>query len=102
MRNLPIGQRSGLLLIACFAFLLSLLTSLPLGMQAHAQTGGSPLPRVGPHGKQIDWAHPLRVKPTAAPSGTNATLDSNTVPLLAPPSRAGAGAQPQANFPSTC
>jgi hypothetical protein len=88
-----------MLLALCLALLFSLLLSGSLVAQARglvpvAQPGG-------PHGKSIDWAHPVQTYPVHSHSGHQGDLPADTVPLYVPP-KAGLAVRPNANFPSNC
>lgn len=100
MKRLRSWYRPMLLAIClalCFLFPSSLLVvgstvAQARGLSAIAQP-------VGPHGKSIDWVHPVRVQPIHSHSGLEKDLPPNTVPLYTPPK---AGLAVQANFPTNC
>lgn len=92
--------RPAAFLVAALALLFSVVASASL---AEAQIVHSSLPQspVSALGRQIDWAHPLRVQQMPTRSGWVTSLPPNTVPLYVSP-KAGLALRPAANFPGNC
>lgn len=99
MGTFSVRRRPGVLLAVCLALFLAVLASQPLVALASPLASSASQPLVGPRGKQIDWAHPMRVQLMPTHSGLEADVPPTLVPLYVPPTT---GLQPQANFPSTC
>jgi hypothetical protein len=55
----------------------------------------------GPHGRGIDWTHPVRLQSVHTRSGRGTDLPANTLPFYTPP-KAGLAVLPQVNWPSNC
>ena len=83
----------------CLSLTLAMAVSILFASIAQAQAPlVSTAVQRGPHGRVIDWAHPVRLQPVHTRSGWGTDLLANTLPFYTPP-KAGLAVLPQANWP---